>query len=1742
MRGFFFAFAFAFTLFFILTSAHADQKAGFSSPHIQSNFDIPSYEAEAARLKQKFKLLSDKYAALLDNREVEDLDDALKQLNIASSPEKFITRYRRELAIHDGTASTGTILALARDYANKHHYEDALGLLHILYQDHDEDAAALTAMAEIAIRQNRITDALNLDILSLELKGNPNSRRRVEVLLERLDLKIKGVSIDNNGDIAQACLQFSQDLENPEALSLSGYIRLEPEADTSYRALKDKICIRGLNYGTTYHVTIKAGLKGADHGTLIRDVERRVAIGHRQPRIILNPGSYVLPKSAKAKLPIRTVNVDEVELSLYRVGDRNLTTVEAAGLITSNISSWSARQLENEYGTKVSSATLEITGEKDQETTTLAPIQDLIETPKSGIYILTARDKAETETPYFSNRPTQWLIISDTGISSYQSDAQMQVHARSLTTAKPLKGVAFTLLSRGNDILGTAKTNRQGIAEFPAGLLRGKGGDSPYLLLSQDGDADFNFLTLSGPSLDLSELGTSGAETLGPSNAFIYTERGVYRPGEDVYISALLRDYQAKAIGDTTLSFKITRPDGVVIYEKRHTGDGLGGYTLAVPINAAARAGRYDIQAFLDPEGEVIGQQQFQVEDFVPQRISAALSTDAKALIPGEPIDLLIRSEFLYGAPASDLKTDGQLTIYANRQPFKAHQGFVFGPEEEDIRPQRHSLSGPDTDAQGIARISYQLNDLPRSKTPLEAGFRVQVSDISGRPVGSYLSLPIHNSDLYLGLKREDWIADGEGAITRFTALSVDAQGDTLSRRKLTVDWFKEHHDYNWYYQSGQWQVRTQVYDEILYTQETVTSTDGVVNLEHRLPYGRYRLQIRDAQGKALTSRRFYVGWTRSSTNANTPDQLDITIDRNDVEAGGKIRAFIKAPFSGQALIAVATDKIQWTKSIDLDEAGAEISIPMKADWRPGAYILATAYRPDDGHPSLLPHRAMGMKWVNIDRSKAEYQLALSHLETVKPNSKATIDFKIKEYDPDHGPVKITLAAVDEGILQLTGFKSPDPQKHFLTQRRLGVDIRDLYGRLIKAVDGKTGHLRFGGDASLAQAEENITGLRNRAQKTIALFEKDIHVDKDGHGSVMLDIPDFTGRLRLMAVAYGKDRLSSQSSDLVVRDDLVSELLLPRFLSPGDEADAKLSLHNLKDEAVALDINIDAEGLLLEKEQWTVELAAKERRDITVKTQAGAPQDAQIKLTVAQNDKVVREKSWSLPIRAPQPYSTSRNIHILEPGQTLEISNAGRADFYSNSIATSLKFTNRPDFDVADLLHSLDRYPYGCTEQTISRAMPLLYLGDLAVKWDVDDDPIAIDNTIQRAIDRIANRQNSDGSFGLWASGTHDGVWLTAYSVEFLIRARDKGHDVPLQALEFAKQWLKARALSARGTESYATAYAYYVLAREVDISLSETLYFAEQHGDRIKTALGLAHMGAALGLLGELEQQERYFVKALKTRRRQNQWYRDYGSDLRDQAAIAALIADLHDDGNRLGPLTSKLEERFHRRTYFSTQEQSWLTLTAHALAQKTGDAFSFTYDAKAYDAQTSGQTFILGPDQASNERLIQNTGDTTFRVIETRRGISKSPLKATSGKLQISRQYLSLDGQIIDPMTLKQNDLIIVLLHGRKTNNLRHDFLVVDLLPAGLEIENAAIGGDDLRAASLPVLTRDTAFEAARDDRYIAALAPGYSRREFRLAYLARAVTPGRFTQPAPFVEDMNRPDIFARGESGELVIAPR
>ncbi|MGF1525833.1 MAG: alpha-2-macroglobulin, partial [Candidatus Competibacterales bacterium] len=680
------------------------------------------------------------------------------------------------------------------------------------------------------------------------------------------------------------------------------------------------------------------------------------------------------------------------------------------------------------------------------------------------------------------------------------------------------------------------------------GAGQGDGG-----VLTPEAAVDFTLLDLSRPRYDLSDRGVAGRPYPGPVDVFLYSERGVFRPGETIPLVALARDPHGVAVVGMPLTVELVRPDEVVAERLVLEPGGAGSYHTRLALASTARSGAWTVRAYTDPQASPAGSLTLQVEDFVPQRLEVTFEDPPAALTPAGSGAVDVRGRFFYGAPAAALEAQGELVLRLATDPHPAYPAYQFGLVQDEFNPVRVDVAVPPTDARGGTTARFALRDLPDTTRPLEAVLTVTLFEPGGRPVSRRATLAVPRAEV-IGVKPRFEQPLAEGQNLAFDVVMLDAAGQPRGVRGLGLRLYRESHRYLWYYQNNRWDYQLIIEDaEVLANRQVDLAADEPLRVEQGgLPAGRYRLEVFDPNSGAATSYRFRVGWYTAPEVGDTPDQLELTLDRDHYRPGDNARLHIRTPFAGQVLLTAAADRLLTTQTLAVAPGGTTLEVEVAEDWGPGVYLTATAFRPGRGD-GRRPGRAVGVTWLGLDPAAATLDIELDVPKLWRPRREVTVAVTVADAREE---TFLTLAAVDEGVLQLTDYQTPDPRAHFWGQRRLGVEILDLYGRLIEPT--RDDQRRVGGDG----LGRNASG-RVRTTETVALFQGPVGLDPAGRAEIPLRLPDFNGELRLMAVAFDSHRTGSAGAAVPVRDPLVTEVYLPRFLAPDDVAQVTLRLDDV---------------------------------------------------------------------------------------------------------------------------------------------------------------------------------------------------------------------------------------------------------------------------------------------------------------------------------------------------------------------------------------------------------------------------------------------------------------------------------------------------------------------------------------------------------------------------------------------------
>lgn len=1605
------------------------------------------------------------------------------------------------------------------------------------------EAAALGSLANAFGRGSEWRPALNALRLATTLDDDPGLAATYAQLREKYGFRVADFSVDSDATSPRACFQFTEPL-----LARADYAPFVSVAgeDKPALSLDDKqLCVEGLKHGESYNVSLRAGLPSSVREDLVKNAPFTIYVRDRTPSVRPVGKAYVLPSTGQQGIPLQSVNTGALDVTLYRIGDRNLLGTVLGYDFQRNLYGYSLENIADESGEEVWSGSLKVKKDLNKDVTTAFPISEAVPHLAPGIYILAARP-SDVPGDDYGERATQWFVVSDYGLTAYSGSDGIHAFVNSLATTEPISGIELRLIARNNEVLGTATTDANGAVTFAPGLARGKGGLAPALLVTGATEGDYAFLNLKTPGFDLTDRGVAGRDAPKGLDSFVFTERGVYRTGETVHITALLRNAAGIAVPNLNSTLVVDRPDGIEYRRIVARDSGVGGLSADLPLIAAAQTGTYRVKVYSDPKAAPIGETSFLVEDYVPERLEFDISTDAKSLSQGAPAKIALDGRFLYGAPASGLPVDGELKVTAtSARP--GYDGYVFGTKDSDsgesFTVETLPLADlPETDPKGQATFDVALGALPASSRPLQAKVVVRLAEPGGRAVEQDLTLPIKPKADMIGVKplfKGTSLSDNDTA--KFDVVMVAPDGTQLASKGLKWQLLRIERKYQWYRQYGNWD-----YEPIKVTRRVANgvidaSADAPASIEMPVSWGRYRLEVEspDPLGP-VTTYGFDSGWY-AEASADTPDRLEIALDKSGYAEGDTMNVAVTARSAGAVTLSVIGDRLLTQSTTDVEPGLTTIPLTVGSDWGTGAYVLATLRRPLDAEAKRMPGRAIGTQWFSIDKAQNTIGVAMDLPDLIRPNSKLLVPVKLTNLVPGE-QAHIVVSAVDVGILNLTGYEPPNPDEYYLGQRKLSSEVRDLYGQLIDGMQGTRGQIRTGGDGGAGTLQGSPP-----SGPPLALYSGIVTVGDDGTAEIEFDIPAFTGTARVMAVAWNKTQVGHGSGDVIVRDPVVVTTTLPRFLLMGDRSTLRLDLDNVEGASGDYTIALAATGpIALPKTESVLGIDAKTRKAASFEIAALGVGEGSVDITVSGPESFEVARRYTIEVQPATQIFARRTVTPLAPGKSITLSNDVFANLVPGTGSLALSVTPTAALDVTGRLAALDRYPLGCTEQIVSRALPLLYLSELETEQTPDPDTA---KRIDTAIETVLARQGYEGGFGLWSPGGGD-AWLDAYVADFLTRARAQGHAIPDERFKLAINRLRNYVSTAPDVSNdggLALSYALYVLARNGAAPVGDLRYVADVKMGQLGSPAAQAEIGAALAMLGDRVRAEKAFrvaASALPDEIVTTNGRVDFGSRLRDAATVVTLAAEGKAAEPILVSATKEIGVARKAVTRTSTQEDAWLILAARALGNQ-----GVELDVAAGAAEPVPQSGPLYRDYSEEDLgispvAVTNRGSAPVDVVFSVSGAPTSPEPATDSGFALERTFHTLDGQEVDIAEAKQNERYVVLLSVTEAKPQFARVALTDHVPAGFEIDNPKLVSS-ADTGGLPWITHAArpVHTAFRDDRFVAAFdRTAKSPVVYRVAYIVRAVSPGTYVLPQASVEDMYQPDRFGRTATGTVKVTAR
>ncbi len=1490
----------------------------------------------------------------------------------------------------------------------------------------------------------------------------------------------------------------------------------------------------------SYEVSLKAGLGPSPQSWTLKT--RPLEAGAS-----FTASGMVLPLRDELRLPISAVNVDEVNIDFFRVDAEYLPRFLAEYRPGAGMGNWELEQI-TKRAKRVFSGRYALELDANRRETRLINVKEP-QLAEAGVYFAVMSPLGN----YDWRKETTYFAVSDMGLSARRYRDQLGVFVSSLASADPLKDVQLSLLDEKGNRLQVQTTDPQGHRRFDQ--VQGA-----RLLLAEQGN-HLAVLRLDGAALDLStfDLGTQPWQA---QQLYLFSGRDLYRPGERLDSEILLKGQDGQLLPGMAVELEVKQPDGQLLEQKRLLPDNLGAAHYGLRLPDDAPLGRWTIN--LKTAAGSRFEWPFLVEEFLPERLKLQLGKgpDGEVTDLDASLTLPLQGDYLYGAPASATKAKAEVKISRATMPFTQWQEFTLGDvllaeQAKDLEPLNLTL---DAQGQGTFSLTDELDGV-RTLGPLEVAYRVSLSEPGGRAVNRSRTQYGWPAGSHWPALKADFVADRVegGKPLPFQILNLDEQGQPVAGA-VKVRLINEYRDYYWHYADGEgwkYEFNSQPYLE----QEQTLQLDGKgpTPLILQLAAGWYRLEVENSQGHQ-SSLRVEIGsyaWGGGGEQAR-PDKIAITLDKRAYQAGDKAKVTLVAPRPGKGLLMVEDgDGLRWWQRIELKGAGGdakdargEFEIPVSPEWqRHDLHISAQIAAPDSaskpaGTQQGQSLRSVGLMPLTLDREARRLPLTLSAPDKAVPLTR----LEVTATSTPNSRGRVVLAAVDRGVLNISDYQPLDPFEIFFGRKRFAQDLFDNYGQVIPPQDGKLARLNYGGD----RAPLKKGGALESRVEIAALWSGEVSFDESGKAVIPLDLPNFNGELALMALAWNEQQVGEAERAVKVVAPLVAEIGWPRFGARGDETRALVQLRNMSGEDQTLSLAWTLNGGLKANGELPSTLSLKngEEQWLTLPlTVTGASGVASLQLAASGNDFAI-SRDWTLPLRSPWPAETRQRYQMLAPGQQMSFAPGELAGLDRANLQGLLSLSGTPPWDPAAQWQALADYPYACLEQTLSRAWPyLLTTADERAVWrkPAEGKKAASEADLQRALlQRLQRLQLPSGGFGLWDGRSDEEQWLTAYAADYLLARKEAGDAVPEAMLNQALNRLQSYLTDSQYGECWSSApehsrlayqaYSAYVLARVGKAPLATLRLIWEQQADHARSGLPQLHLSLALSAMGDEQNAAKALSRALATERGDD-YLGDYGSQLRDEALELSLLRQHKLAAERWPALSAKVADTLAHRQWLSTQER--LALLRLARFDPAVD-----WQAKVTSSLGSGSLSGSAPlQQGAPEALaastVTNEGKGSLYVQRTLIGYPEQAPARISKGMSVTRSWFNSDGQPFDPAKVKVGDLVVVRLNVSSESAVP-DALLVEMVPAGFELENPALGNsiklEELSIEGKPAWQSEwndyLKHQEFRDDRYTAALDLSEGSNQ-QLVYLMRAVTPGRYQVPPTQVEDMYRPEIRAVGE---------
>lgn len=1584
-----------------------------------------------------------------------------------------------------------------------------------------DDSRTSVRLQGIDMQDKDIEASLKLEKGLVPVGGSNGSSKDIQnvyLIPSPFNLSVNDMTAQHDGLSGTVMVRVSQ---QPVMENLSSMIKITPAVKFSVEATDEGFAVKSEQFDAnkTYRFTLLKGLRGRIGGVLQEQYDNDIAFGELEPslRFANNKGVY-LSEQGNRMIEMRIVNVPKIKVVVSRIYENNLLAAQRYGYYPKE-SNDGGEYYYDEYDDGRNLSLGDIVYEQEIDTRSLPQagnsrlykfnVEDRLPGFK-GIYHIKIRSADN-----YWLADSRFIALSDLGLIVKEGKDKLYVFVNSIKSAEAVSGVNLAVYGNNNQAMGVGVTNAEGIAEI-AYSGKNVAGARPAMIVASTG-SDFNYLPFASTKVNTSRFETGGKRSNASGlDAFIYAERDIYRPGEKVNFSVIVRDPLWRNPGEIPLKFKFLLPNGKELKTFRKTLNEEGAAEGSVDIAVSAITGTYVLEAYTAND-VLLGNKFFNIEEFVPDRIKVDVKLDKPSLVPGQAVRLNINAMNFFGPPAANRNYETEIQIRSAYFSAKKYPRFNFSIQNPGISMDKVVKEGK-TDGQGNAVENYETPKIFANSGLLRANFYTTVFDETGRPVSRLASADIFTQPYFLGIADDGYGYYPLSQPAKFSLIALNKEGQAESGAKAIVKVVK--HEYRTVLsKSGSYFRYESQKDEKLVSEQTVTI--GGENASYAFTprsAGDYELRLSIPGAAAYVSKQFYSygswGGDNSSFEVNTEGNIDIETDKTVYQPGETAKVLFKLPFSGKMLVTLESDKVLFHQYVNVENRSASLDIKITNEYLPNAFITATLIKPH-GISEIPLTAAHGFQNIRVEEKKRINKVEILAKQSVRSRTQQQVTVKA------HPGSYVTLAAVDNGVLQVSDFRTPDPYDYFYASRALEVEAYNLYSLLFPELRSRLSST--GGDGGM-DMQKRSNPMPSKRVKIVSYWSGIVKAGGDGQAKFTFSIPQFSGQVRLMAVAYKGEILGAAEAAITVADPLVVSSAIPRFLSMGDSISVPVTISNTTDKPVQATTAIKVSGPLRiaadHRRQVSIAAHSEARTAFTLVAASAVDTGNIVIETQALGETFIDETA--IGVRPASPLQVLTGGGSTSGKGSLSVS-IPTSDFLPSTAKYKLVVSRSPSLELGKQLQYLLRYPYGCTEQSISAAFPQLYYSDLAGQVAArPDEAYNANANIIEAIRKIKLRQLYNGGITLWDGMGEEHWWSTVYAGHFLLEAQKAGFDVDKNLLNGILSFINNK-LRNKQTISYyynrdqqkkiapkEVAYSLYVLALASRPNVPAMNYYKANSGLLSLDSKYL--LSAAYAVAGDKKKYREFLPSSFSGEASVAQTGGSFYSDIRDEAIALNALLEVDPENAQIPVMAKHVADRLKERTWYSTQECAFSFLALGKLS-KAANASTVTATIKVKGktiASFNGKDISLSDKQLGGAavELITN-GEGRLYYYWQSEGVSKiGQYTQEDNFIKIRRQFFDRYGKKINENVFRQNELVIVQLTlERSFSGNVYNVAMTDILPAGFEIENPRTkeipGMDWIKDAASP-----TSLDV-RDDR-INIFDDLVSNKQVYY-YAVRAVSPG-------------------------------